>query len=175
MVYYRQQLRRGGVFDKPIDPLQFQKVQLVRQQLIAFSGFDCHLVFLAKPEEAYSQKALNKITLSRDFLVNNTSIEVIAGILAHEWGHLYDSRVPTGRDGFDKRRSMESFADHFSARFLAFHQYRVAPFINFCIKRPEVLHDEHGGHYERASQIATDYGNALNEIHRAPRMAMVTA
>lgn len=145
-------------FSAPIKPEQQRKAKLVEQQLRIYSGNPSFVLeFIPKPDVAFSQKALNKITLSLDFLTQNVSIDEIAGVMAHECGHLCDTITACGCSPHYIRSQMEFNADEFAAAFLAAHGYSVEPLIHYCTKRPEVPNDVHGRHLDRSIHLRTSY------------------
>ena len=146
----------ASFFNAPINPQQQRKVALVEQQLRIYSGNPSFILeFVPTPDTAFSRKDLNRITLSREFLTHNISIDEIAGVMAHECGHLCDTIRAC--NCHHVRSKMEFNADEFAAAFLATHGYSVEPLIHYCTKRPEIPNDVHGRHLDRSLHLRASY------------------
>lgn len=158
-------------FFPTIQDIQMNKVMDVQQQLHSYTGQQFQ-VFISHLDETYTNTTDGQIYLRADFHVSNRPIEDIAGVFAHEWGHLVDqTKVYLRHDSSPEfRKQRERYADSFAAHFLAFHNYPIEPYITLSTQYPEIAGDVHGTHAERAEFIAEAYQCAVQKLTRCKSM-----
>lgn len=156
---------RATFFHYPIKSSQLAKIRIIIDQLIRYTGKIFILNYIPESDAAYSIKSLNKIILSRDFIANEVGIDILAGVLAHEMGHLCDEFITMGSESHFIKSKREYDADEFASKFLAFYGYAIEPFIYYCTNRPEIINDSHGLHKDRSSHLRESYFKALSNPH----------
>lgn len=122
---------------------QFGIISVMRRKLITLSGQDGKIVLAKNTVGAADNKGL--VYLGVEFLQENMQdpafASILAGVMAHEWGHLKSSLKKYGNldkltwdEIFEIRRDEEAFADSFAGRHLPLMGHSVEPLIDFLMK-----------------------------------------
>ncbi len=145
----------GEVAPKIVDPAhypqlaallgQFGFISSIRRRLTSLSGKKGQIVLAENTVGAADNKGL--VYLGVDFLQDfQNESAVIAGVLAHEWGHLVSNLVKYGHfedlnwdELIEIRREEEGSADAFCGRTLPLLGYSVEPLIEFLLKDKDKL------------------------------------
>jgi len=122
---------------------QYGIVSVLRRKLMTLSGQDGQIVLAKNTVGAADNKGL--VYLGVEFLQecmqDPAFTAVLAGVMAHEWGHLKSSLKKYGNldklswdEIFEIRRDEEAFADSFAGRNLPLMGYSVEPLIDFLMR-----------------------------------------
>jgi hypothetical protein len=119
---------------------QYGVISRIRRKLTTLSGQKGRIVLAKNTVGAADNKGL--VYLGVDFLEENqNNPSLIAGIMAHEWGHLLSTALKYGRfdhlswdELFEIRREEEAAADAFCGRNLPLMGYSVEPLVQFLLQ-----------------------------------------
>lgn len=112
-------------------------LQRLRRKLKQLTGQDAKIVLAKNTVAAADNQGV--VYIGVDFLRDYQNNEaLIAGVLAHEWGHLISNLQQLGsldhlswEEVFQLRREEEASADAFCGRMLAMMDYSADPICNF--------------------------------------------
>ncbi|MFO1518256.1 MAG: hypothetical protein U1F57_01115 [bacterium] len=124
---------------------QYGLLSRIRRKLMTLSGRKGNVVLAKNTIGAADNKGL--VYLGVDFLKENQhDTAVIAGVMAHEWGHLCSNMLKYGNfdhltwdELFEIRRDEEAAADAFAGRNLPLMGYSVEPVIRFLLQGKDKL------------------------------------
>ncbi len=134
---------------------QYGVINRLRRKLMTLSGRNGKVVLAKNTIGAADNKGF--VYLGVDFLKEfQDQVEVLAGVMAHEWGHLSSNLLKYGNlddlswdEIFDIRRDEEASADAFAGRNLPLMGYSVEPLICFLSQGKDKL----GSHKYYNTQI----------------------
>lgn len=136
---------------------QFGAISRIRRKLITLSGRKGNIVLAKNTVGAADHKGF--VYLGVDFLKENQDdMSTVAGVMAHEWGHLVSNLARHGYDHltwdeiFEIRREDEAAADAFCGRNLPLMGYSVEPIIRFLMQDKDKL----GSHKYYTPQVRAD-------------------
>lgn len=127
---------------------QYGIISVLRRKLMTLSGQDGKIVLAQNTVGAADNKGL--VYLGVEFLQENMQnpafSAILAGVMAHEWGHLKSSLKKYGNldkmtwdEIFEIRREEEAYADSFCGRNLPLMGYSIDPLIEFLMKDKDRL------------------------------------
>ncbi len=123
---------------------QYGMISVIRRKLITLSGQKGKIVLAKNTVGAADNKG--QVYLGVEFLQENqNNSSIIAGVMAHEWGHLASAIAKYGYDKlswdeiFEIRREEEAFADAFCGRHMPLMGYSVEPLVEFLLKDKDRL------------------------------------
>jgi hypothetical protein len=136
---------------------QYGVISRIRRKLMTLSGRKGNVVLAKNTVGAADNKGF--VYLGVDFLKENQGdTAVIAGVMAHEWGHLVSNLIKHGYDHltwdelFEIRREDEAAADSFCGRNLPLMGYSVEPIVRFLMQDKDKL----GSHKYYKPEVRAD-------------------
>ncbi len=137
--------------DNPLYQNGINRLSAAHQMLVAYSGKDCR-IHVSRDNGPGSAHPFDVINL--DVKILNYSLEVIAFVLAHEWGHQVLGHLDTPMTP-ENTPGREDEADVYAAKFQATH--------NFDIQGVFELNNQLNPHtsYERNEKIRTQYNHEM--------------
>lgn len=163
-VQQRVVTRSSVMFFKPAFNDDMVKLSQVLQQLHTFSGRHFH-VFIQNRQDCQPGMAYPESHIIIDSKLLRQPIEVIAFVLAHEWGHqiLNHPRMPPYTRSSQETSQREDDADRYAVSFHRYFGYSLAPvyFFNQCINYPSA--------WERNQKIAHEW-QSLELSYGMPRL-----
>lgn len=122
---------------------QFGIVSVLRRKLMTLSGQDGKIVLAKNTVGAADNKGLVYLGVEflQEIMKDPAFSAILAGVMAHEWGHLKSSLKKYGNldklswdEIFEIRREEEAFADSFAGRNLPLMGYSIEPLVEFLMK-----------------------------------------
>ncbi len=127
---------------------QYGIISVLRRKLMTLSGQDARIVLAKNTVGAADNKGLVYLGVEflQEMMHDPAFSAILAGVMAHEWGHLKSSLKKYGNldqltwdEIFEIRREEEAFADSFAGRNLPLMGYSVEPLVEFLMKDKDRL------------------------------------